>query len=242
MKFSDIFKGGKQAKIDDDLLIAINRGDNAAAIAALENGASSNAKDTNTIPAIIVAASQQNAEVVAALIGKGADINTTGTDKEKKVFKISALHAAAANGSRQVAELLLAAGAKVDRQEGSGLTPLMSATYMGHSDVVELLLRKGADMEKKDDFGYTPLMFAANNGKMGPLKILLARGAVVDSKDKDNSTPIMFAAQHGFTDIVALLLQHGADKNYKGTYQRSAVDFARQNSRFEVLDLFMKQP
>ena len=41
-------------------------------------------------------------------------------------------------------KLLLAAGAKVNKKNGSGWTPLFSAARYGHTDVMKLLLDAGA--------------------------------------------------------------------------------------------------
>ena len=50
-------------------------------------------------------------------------------------------------GSTEIAELLLARGADVNRCDDSGWSPLTHAAYRGHTDTVELLLDRGADLD-----------------------------------------------------------------------------------------------
>ncbi|PQJ11106.1 hypothetical protein CJD36_014150 [Flavipsychrobacter stenotrophus] len=179
------------------------------------------------------------AKDTAAAIGaleKGADCNAKA---EGSAEKLTVLIMSSANGCKEVVQLLVTAGAKVDQPDSAGMTALMWASKHGNSDIIEILLRKGADVDRKSETGYTPLLYATEHGQLGTIRILLARGAVVECKDKQNTTPIMIAAQHGFTEIAALLLQHGADKNYKGLHGKSAMDFARTSTRTDVLDMFL---
>ncbi len=241
MKFTDIFKSGKQKQLDKRLLEAIRSGNEADAVSALDEGADSNAKDA-AMPAIVVAAGKQQAITVAALINRGADVNAGGIKEDGTGERWTALMAASVIGSKEVVHLLLAADAKVDMPDAKGVTALMLASANGRNDVMEVLLRKGADMDKKCDSGYTPLLFATKGGHLGAIRILLARGAVVECKDKQNTTPLMVAAQMGFTEIAALLLQHGADKSYRNLDQKNAAGLAREYRKTEISDLFLKYP
>lgn len=60
----------------------------------------------------------------------------------------------------QVARVLLAAGADVNRPCEHGRTALHMAAAWGHADVVSLLLEHGADPQIVDDEGMTPPMAA----------------------------------------------------------------------------------
>ena len=63
------------------------------------------------------AAKNQKADVVALLLGKGADPNSMGIDGQ------SPLHIAASKGSISIAKALLAAGADVAQENAEGFTP-----------------------------------------------------------------------------------------------------------------------
>ena len=238
--FDRIFKVnpvGRQSSVDIALINAIVTGTIEQAIHALNSGANPNSFDRNGLPAILLSASRQQTEVVETLIANGADINRTGTDKKQKIYNLSALGAASANGSISIVQALLNANADINLADDSGLTPLMSAAFMGNDHVVALLIQKGASIEQKDNEGYTALMFAANAGKVNSVKILLDGKANVNAKDNNNSTPLMFASQRGYNEVVKLLLLNGADRYFKGNYGLNAIDFAKQNSRNETKEI-----
>ena len=71
------------------------------------------------------------------------------------------LHFAAAEGHKDVAEVLLANNAAVNAQGTNGMTPLDWAAFNGHKDVVEFLLANKAAINVKAVTGMTPLQFAA---------------------------------------------------------------------------------
>ena len=50
-------------------------------------------------------------------------------------------------GHCKVVKLLLKKGARVDLQDGDGLSALMHASREGHCEVVQLLLKKGAQVD-----------------------------------------------------------------------------------------------
>ena len=106
----------------------------------------------------------------------------------------TALFAAADNGHREVAALLLAKGARVDKAvtaNGIDRTPLNAAAGMGHLTTVELLLSKGADVNlARQPLGITPLMAAALGGHCEVADLLLAKGADIG---KTNSSGVSTA-------------------------------------------------
>ena len=63
------------------------------------------------------------------------------------------MHEAAAFGHKEIAELLIAAGADVDAKDENGYTPLFNAAYWGRKEIVELLIANGADVNAKIEAG-----------------------------------------------------------------------------------------
>lgn len=87
---------------------------------------------------------------------------------------------AATRGHRDVVELLLDHGARVNSKDRSNLTALHIAVTGEHKDVVSLLLDRNARIEGKASYGDTPLIRAIQASSKEVIKLLLERGARVD--------------------------------------------------------------
>jgi ankyrin repeat protein len=88
----------------------------------------------------------------------------------------TALHYAAASGSKSSVRILLQAGAAVTAQQAQGLTALHWAAHKGHVDALSLLLDHMAPLNASAEEGATPLHLAANRGHLAAVRILLERG------------------------------------------------------------------
>ncbi len=119
------------------LLIAAQLGDEAAARAALDGGASVESRDWHdeklsdvssiSKTALHFAAAGGHLGVVRLLLDRGADVNSTTMRGE------TPLHLAATEGNAACAKLLLERGADVHASVTAGSTPLYYAAYGGHS-------------------------------------------------------------------------------------------------------------
>jgi ankyrin repeat protein len=94
-------------------------------------------------------------DAVKQHLAEGEELNA----KEKNNF----LRYAAYWGRKEIAELFIAKGAKVNAKNDAGETSLHQAAYSGKTDVVELLIAKGADVNAKSKAGHTPLFWAISN-------------------------------------------------------------------------------
>jgi ankyrin repeat protein len=99
----------------------------------------------------------ENDIVVAACLGMTNEIKRIlESDKEsinREIAGWTPLHAAAALRRHEIVEVLLEAGAEVNRQDfgGVGLTPLHRAAAHGDRHVVRLLLAQGADVSIREN-------------------------------------------------------------------------------------------
>ena len=146
---------------------------------------------------------------VRSLLAEGADPNVAQGDG------LTALHLAAQAGNLEIAELLLAGGAKVEAQTRiGGYTALHVASQGAHGAVVSVLLAAGANAGAvTTTTGVTPLHLAAKamDGE-DAVKALLEHGAPVNAQESSaGQTALMFAASHGRTASVRELLSHRAD-------------------------------
>lgn len=150
---------------------------------------------------------------------------------------------AAEIGAIDVVELLLDAGAEVNRPEKKdGCTALLLAAQEGHVAIVRLLLQRGAQVDlARRNGGNTALWMAAQRGRSEVIEVLLQHGAKVDAVDERDVTPLLIAAQKGHTRTVELLLSHGADVNFVDGYQHCCALFiAAQYGHCEIVDLLLR--
>ncbi len=147
-------------------------------------------------------------DAVRALLQQGTDVNGAHGDG------MSALHWAAQRGDRQMAEILVYAGAKVTAVTRIGqYTPLHVASTAGNAALIELLLESGSDVAAPTTpSGVTPLHLAAASGSGEAVATLIDHGADVDALESAwGQTPLLFAAARDRVDVIRTLLEHGAD-------------------------------
>jgi ankyrin repeat protein len=113
----------------------------------------------------------------------------TSAPNTKDSLNHTPLMMAAAFGSVDAVQLLIAAGADVKAVSNSGVTALHWAT--GDARKVHLLLERGADVHARSSLGRTPLIVAASSsGTAEVVALLLANGADVNTTDVVGVTPV----------------------------------------------------
>lgn len=82
------------------------------------------------------------------LLDNGADVNASNKNR----YNTTPLMEASRNGNVAVANMLISAGADVNKVDINNDPPINWATYFGHTDMVRLLLKFGArtDLVGKD--------------------------------------------------------------------------------------------
>ncbi len=141
------------------------------------------------------------------------------------------MNAAAARGDAASAEkiaALLAAGAKVNDADSSGMTALMyAAQFSDRPETVIQLLAAGAQRDAKDRRGWSALSYAAaKNFDARMTEILIDAGSIVDLPDSAGVTPLMLALRGGVgKGIVLALLDAGADPAMKDKSRKSVADY-----------------
>jgi len=115
-----------------------------------------------------------------SLLDVGGLFAGSGTPQElteADAWGTTALHAAAAGGSRIITELFLEFGALVDPVDAREETPLHLAARGGHVEVCELLVTRGASLSALNAENLTPLAVAGYAEQASVCKRLLELGA-----------------------------------------------------------------
>ena len=113
-------------------------------------------------------------EIAELLLNSGADVNAVSKNK----FVATPLQGAVVRKRLDLAQLLLAHGAKVNVRGEGGDSPLHEAAGSGQIEFAKLLLAHGADVNAKDDDSKTPLTIALEYKQPEMAKFLRAHGAV----------------------------------------------------------------
>ena len=168
----------------------------------------------------ILAAQQDDIQEVTKLLA-GRDVNA-----RDRTSNTTALEHAVRNSNREMVQLLIGAGAKVNLGNPAGQTVLMMLDGDATSDLVWDLVNAGAKVNIKDNDGETPLMTAARYNNVDVIKTLLEAGAEVNARDKEKQTALFEAAAYGHVNVIRTLIHAGADVNLLDHEGKNALSFA----------------
>lgn len=238
----------------------------------------------NQIPPLVHAIGVRSSRVVALLLAHGAWVDDRNdpapdafgaslhymyrqesplhaavgppNDIVPRVHDQEAYHARAAE-LPTIVQLLLDAGAAVDKTNRMRHTPLQFACAAGTANplVVQVLLSAGADVARgttlvstgsdlmqislqrifrRCDSNVVVLHYAANSGNAPVVRMLLAAGARVDARTRDGMRALDLAVLHMWGDVVEVLVAAGADVRMDGE-QMDPVVMARSTATWETL-------
>ncbi len=107
--------------------------------------------------------------MIASIEGELPVVKTLVLDKKVDVNKTgwTPLHYACSTGRLDVAQFLIANGAKVNALSPSETTPLMMAVSSGNDELIKLLLDKGADLQMRNHEGFSAIDVAELFSKDG---------------------------------------------------------------------------
>ena len=176
------------------LLHASRVGDAAMVDLLLEAGADPARAHPEGETPLMAAARAGSVPAARLLLTRGAAVNAADAFQQA-----TALMWAAAEGHREVVDLLLEAGADLNLQ----------------AHVNPLTERHNADFPTG---GFTALMFAARNGDEAIVRRLAAAGADLTVKNGDGASAAMIAIYNDRFDLAATLVELGSDVNDGSLY------------------------
>ncbi|XP_026472417.1 integrin-linked protein kinase-like [Ctenocephalides felis] len=102
----------------------------------------------------------------------------------------SPLHWASKRGHKNLVDMLVQRGARINATNRGDDIPLHLAAAHGHHDIVTILLRERADVNFTNEHGNTALHYACFWGYEAIAEELVRAGALVSLANKDGDTPL----------------------------------------------------
>ncbi len=146
----------------------------------------------------------------------------------------TALHVAASEGKLEMVRYLIAAGAKVNRSDRWGGSPLDDALRHRHPEVAKYIRSKGGRTGNADKS--TSLITAASEGDVEEVMMLVEDDINVNIGDYDKRTALHLAAGEGKVEVLKYLVENGADVNCEDRFGGRPLDDAMANVHKECAD------
>jgi ankyrin repeat protein len=180
---------------------------------------------------------------VAALLEKGADVNYRDPSSGSTPLMMACTY-----GFKNIAEMLIDHGAKVNLQADNGATALIGAARR-HPKLVKLLLENGADVHIISAETGGPLtasiIHALTGGGTEIAELLLENGAKVDEAASEGRlagyTPLIMAANMENLEVVRFLVERGADVNARAGDGATALKKAEAQSAAQIVRYLKEQ-
>jgi len=208
--------------------------------APAKKSASSEASPTITLHAAVT---YGKADVVKALLAKGANINETDSSGSTPLMIAAGGTPYLANNLPMIG-ILIDARASLEARDSQGRRALHRAASEGQTAAAALLLNSGALINPKATDGATPLFYAVQFGKKPVMDLLVARHAQVDLADATGATPLMIASEGTSyitksAPLVEALLNAGAHVDTVDTLGRSALYRASAAGKPDVVHVLL---
>uniref|UniRef100_A0A1Y1NIQ2 Uncharacterized protein n=1 Tax=Photinus pyralis TaxID=7054 RepID=A0A1Y1NIQ2_PHOPY len=238
----------------------------------LSYSADPNAADFNgmTILHYLSMRSDGDAEIIAALLERGADVSK----RDKKYRTVlhyayyysthklstqflnnriplddllavdvggnSILHFAAYKGDEDIVQQLIALGVDVNITDAFQ-TPLHCASQEGHLDVVKCLYFNNADLKIVNISGISPLMVAVLNNKIDVVKFLLSKSVFISQTDRMGRTALYHAIERNYEPIVAALLEKAKDEDFSSREYSHVIHWAAFKGNGNIIKLLLSR-
>jgi adenylate kinase family enzyme len=138
----------------------------------------------------------------------------------------TALHVAASEGHADICRFLVQRGARMNRSDRWGGSPLDDAHRHRHGDVIKFLRQEGGIFGSPSQANN--FITAASEGDIEEVRALLEFGNIdLNEDDYDRRTALHLAAGEGRSAIVKLLCETGADVNVKDRWGNRPLDDAK---------------
>lgn len=176
---------------------------------------------------------------VKRYVAMGADINTSNKNGDTIINSIMAMKEVNMDITNCFRYLLIK-GAKTDKRNEEGYTPLLNhlKNELFNEQLLDILLKYKADINQTDYDGKSPLHYAAASGELNRVKYFVEHGSNINPKDRDGITPLHIATVDKNYDIVSYLLSKKADKLSKDMNGVNPFDIAKASGDVDLLKIY----
>ncbi|ATG02160.1 ankyrin repeat protein YahD [Lelliottia amnigena] len=187
----------------------------------------------------LLAAEQGNANALQACLDKGVDINATNRQKRTAVI-IASLHK-----HYSCVELLISAGADIDKQDQTCFNPFLISCLTNDVTLLRIVLPANPDLDRLTRFGGVGITPASEKGHVDIVRELLTHTDInVNHTNFVGWTPLLEAIvlNDGGAkqqEIVRLLLDHGANPHMTDKYGKSPLELAREKGYHPIAELLL---
>eukprot|EP00927_Polykrikos_kofoidii_P048768 TRINITY_DN42982_c0_g1_i1.p1 TRINITY_DN42982_c0_g1~~TRINITY_DN42982_c0_g1_i1.p1 ORF type:complete len:386 (-),score=51.79 TRINITY_DN42982_c0_g1_i1:284-1441(-) len=181
--------------------------------------------------ALTRASSRGHTALVKAALSRGSPgFQKLLAQRHRSSDGATALHLAAANGHRDVCDILLGVGSEPSVPDKRGRSSVHYATEGNHVETVAMLLNFGAAPSVVDKHGETALHIASAHGFLAVADLLLRYAADANMRRHDGRTPLHTSAGAGHDVVLRLLLSQGAEVDIEDAKGETAFALAFEGS------------
>ena len=149
------------------------------------------------------------ADLVERIIKAGVNVDTPYNGGKQW----TAMHFASNTENKQVIQVLLRYGAKIDPRDSVQYTPLMYAVRDGSPEHVNFLIEQAADVNVECRYGRTPLFLTVVSGSLQKVRSIISAGASINKKNKFGKSFIVLAFEYAWYDVIEYLMELNVDIN-----------------------------
>lgn len=187
----------------------------------------------------LLAAEKGNADALKAYLAKNVDINVTNRQGR------TAIVIASLNKHYECVELLISAGADINKQDQTCFNPFLISCLNNDLTLLRLVLPANPDLNCLSRFGGVGITPASEKGHVEIVRELLTHTDInVNHTNFVGWTPLLEAIvlNDGGAkqqEIVKLLLDHGANPHMTDKYGKSPLTLAREKGYHEIAALLV---
>ena len=113
-------------------------------------------------------------------------------------------------------------GAKLNKKNTLGFTPLVYGIIMSRDELVTLFIEKGANVNEESN-GMTPLYHALLHYNFSMAELLISKGALVNEKESSSYSQADTIVNQGNISALELLVEHGLNLKKKNALGENLI-------------------